>query len=128
MFIALIAHYRVGHQPSVFAKSAPYFYVSGLDSISVFDVSDPLSPKLTGTLPNLLFDRRNATRFTPNSAPNVKNGNVLLVTEEDYENTTAGSSPKASTRPGCVGSTSAIRATSRNTADLVRGLADRPNR
>lgn len=40
----------------VFAKSAPYFYVSSLDSVSVFDVSDPLSPKLTGTLPNLLFE------------------------------------------------------------------------
>ncbi|SDI17659.1 hypothetical protein SAMN05192558_101283 [Actinokineospora alba] len=40
----------------VFAKSAPYFYVSSLDSVSVFDVSDPLRPRLTGTLPNLLFE------------------------------------------------------------------------
>ncbi|MGH3655025.1 MAG: LVIVD repeat-containing protein [Micromonosporaceae bacterium] len=39
-----------------FATSAPYFYVSSLDSISVFDVSDPLQPKLTGTLPNLVFE------------------------------------------------------------------------
>jgi hypothetical protein len=40
----------------VFAKSAPYFYVSSLDSISVFDVSDPLAPRLTGVLPDLLFE------------------------------------------------------------------------
>ena len=39
-----------------FAKTGDYFYVSGLDSISVFDTSDPLHPKLTGTLPNLVFE------------------------------------------------------------------------
>ncbi len=40
----------------VFAKTAPYFYVSSTDSISVFDVSDPVHPKLTGTLPNVVFE------------------------------------------------------------------------
>jgi len=39
-----------------FAKSAPYFYVSGVDAISVFDIRDPLAPKLTGVLDNLLFE------------------------------------------------------------------------
>ncbi|HSV38431.1 MAG TPA: hypothetical protein VLI04_06690, partial [Nocardioidaceae bacterium] len=39
-----------------FAKSAPYFYVSGIDAISVFDVSDPLAPRLTGVLDNALFE------------------------------------------------------------------------
>ena len=39
-----------------FAKSAPYFYVSGADAISVFDVSDPLAPKLTGVLDNVRFE------------------------------------------------------------------------
>src|SRR5918997_3207609 len=39
-----------------FAKTGDYFYVSSLDSISVFDTSDPLHPKLTGTLPNLVFE------------------------------------------------------------------------
>jgi len=39
-----------------FAKSAPYFYVSGVDAISVFDVSDPLAPKLTGVLDNIMFE------------------------------------------------------------------------
>jgi hypothetical protein len=39
-----------------FAKTGNFFYVSSLDSISVFDTSDPLHPKLTGTLPNLVFE------------------------------------------------------------------------
>src|SRR4051794_8214523 len=39
-----------------FAKTGNYFYVSSLDSINVFDTSDPLHPKLTGTLPNLVFE------------------------------------------------------------------------
>jgi hypothetical protein len=39
-----------------FAKTGNSFYVSSLDSISVFDTSDPLHPKLTGTLPNLVFE------------------------------------------------------------------------
>ena len=32
----------------VFSRTAPYFYVSGLDSISVIDVTNPRSPKLAG--------------------------------------------------------------------------------
>jgi len=39
-----------------FAKTAPYFYVSSLDSISVFDTSDPVKPQLAGTLDNLTFE------------------------------------------------------------------------
>jgi hypothetical protein len=39
-----------------FARAGDYFYVSSLDSINVFDTSDPLHPKLTGTLPNLVFE------------------------------------------------------------------------
>lgn len=39
-----------------FMKSAPIFVLSSLDSIRVFDVSDPLSPELTGVLPNLVFE------------------------------------------------------------------------
>ena len=31
--------------------------------------------------------RPNAAAFTPNSAPSLRNGNILLVTEEDYEQT-----------------------------------------
>jgi len=39
-----------------FARTGDFFYVSSLDSINVFDTSDPLHPKLTGTLPNLVFE------------------------------------------------------------------------
>ena len=39
-----------------FAPTAPYFYTSGLESITVFDVSDPRSPQLTGKLVNALFE------------------------------------------------------------------------
>ncbi len=44
-----------------FSPSAPYFYTSGLDSISVFDISDPKAPKLTGKLPNLTFENESMT-------------------------------------------------------------------
>jgi hypothetical protein len=39
-----------------FMKSAPIFVMSNLDSIRVFDVSDPLAPKQVGSLPNLVFE------------------------------------------------------------------------
>ncbi len=78
----------------------------GSGGSAMFDVSDPIHPRLVATTDehgvqgpwndfihhNSL--RPNASRFTPGQAPSVENGNVLLVTEEDYENTdcaTAGS-------------------------------------
>src|SRR5688500_11558481 len=39
-----------------FTKTAPLFVMSNLESIKVFDVSDPLKPELTGTLPSLQFE------------------------------------------------------------------------
>ena len=45
----------------VFSKSAPYFYVSSMDSVNVFDTRDPLNPKLVGSLPNLLFENEAMT-------------------------------------------------------------------
>jgi len=39
-----------------FAKSAPYFYTSTVNSIGVYDVTNPLAPRLTGVLPNLVFE------------------------------------------------------------------------
>jgi hypothetical protein len=39
-----------------FLKSAPLFVMSSLDSLSVFDVSNPVQPELVGTLPNLVFE------------------------------------------------------------------------
>jgi LVIVD repeat len=44
-----------------FARTGSYFYVSSLDSISVFDTSDPLRPILKGTLPNLVFENEAMT-------------------------------------------------------------------
>jgi hypothetical protein len=40
----------------VFARSAPYFYVSSTDSITVYDISDPMAPRITGVLANLVFE------------------------------------------------------------------------
>jgi hypothetical protein len=61
----------------VFAKSAPYFYVSSLDSINVFDVSDPLHPKLTGSLPNLVFENE-AMNYGEKKVDGVVNRFVLV--------------------------------------------------
>jgi hypothetical protein len=44
-----------------FAKTGNYFYMSSLDSVSVFDTTDPLHPRLTGTLPNLVFENEAMT-------------------------------------------------------------------
>ncbi len=39
-----------------FSPSAPYFYTSGLESVSAFDVSDPTDPVLEGKLIDALFE------------------------------------------------------------------------
>ncbi|HEX6920255.1 MAG TPA: hypothetical protein VF314_08510 [Actinomycetes bacterium] len=61
----------------VFAKSAPYFYVSSTDSISVYDVSDPVHPRLTGTLPNLVFENE-AMNYGEKVVDGVVNRFVLV--------------------------------------------------
>jgi len=72
----------------------------------VYDVRDPAHPRLVTTTDangvaagwndfiHHNSNRPNASSFTPGSTPSVARGNVVLVTEEDYENTdcaTAGS-------------------------------------
>jgi len=47
---------KPGAIAGVFSPSAPYFYVSTLESIDVYDVRDPMHPVLTGTLPQALFE------------------------------------------------------------------------
>ena len=39
-----------------FLHSAPYFVMSGLDDVTVFDVSDPVSPRQVGTMPSGQFE------------------------------------------------------------------------
>ncbi|MEO5653754.1 MAG: hypothetical protein ABIN79_02540, partial [Marmoricola sp.] len=77
---------------------------TGFKGASMWNVDRPRSPRLItttglagkGTDPRhpgwndfILHNsqRPNAKAFKPRSAPSVKNGNVLLVTEEDYEQT-----------------------------------------
>ena len=44
-----------------FSPSAPFAYVSSLDTISVLDIADPRAPKLRGTLINALFENEAMT-------------------------------------------------------------------
>jgi hypothetical protein len=44
-----------------FAKTGNFFYVSSLDSISVFDTTNPRRPVLKGVLPNLVFENEAMT-------------------------------------------------------------------
>ncbi len=93
--------------------NAGYGTHTGFEGSSIFDVSRPRSPELVTTTgragrgekadgsPNGYNDfihhnsfRPNAKAFRPNTAPSFANGNILLITEEDYEDvncSTAGS-------------------------------------
>ena len=44
-----------------FSPSAPFAYVSSLDTISVLDLADPRAPKVRGTLVNALFENEAMT-------------------------------------------------------------------
>jgi hypothetical protein len=61
----------------VFAHSAPYFYVSSTDSITVYDVSDPVRPRATGVLPNLVFENE-AMNYGEKKIDGVVNRFVLV--------------------------------------------------
>ena len=39
-----------------FSLATEHFYVSSLDTLSVFDISNPRTPELVGTLPNFVFE------------------------------------------------------------------------
>ena len=45
----------------VFSPTAPYFYVSGLDQVTVFDVSNPKNPQRVGQLANAIFENEAMT-------------------------------------------------------------------
>ncbi len=97
-----------GHNWDV--DAAGYGLYTGADGAAVFDLADPLHPRLVArTLVSAVSDgenngyndfilhnswRPNPGRFQPGQPASVRRGNVLLVTEEDYEDTncaTAGS-------------------------------------
>ncbi|MEY2476219.1 MAG: hypothetical protein QOG87_1534, partial [Actinomycetota bacterium] len=61
----------------VHAISAPYFYVSSTDSINVYDTSDPLHPRPTGTLRNLVFENE-AMNYGEQNIDGVINRFVLV--------------------------------------------------
>src|SRR3712207_9431921 len=73
---------------------------AGAGGTAIFDISDPLNPKVVnGTnangraTPYNDFIHHNVTRpnagaFRRGQAPGVANGNVALITEEDYANAT----------------------------------------
>src|SRR6266508_3695623 len=86
--------------------NAGYGIHTGSGGTAVYDVRDPAHPRLVTTTDangvaagwndfiHHNSNRPNASSFTPGSTPSVARGNVVLVTEEDYENTdcaTAGS-------------------------------------
>ena len=52
---------ETGMISGAFARTGPYFYASSLDSISVFDTTDPLRPHLVGTVDNLVFENESMT-------------------------------------------------------------------
>ncbi len=112
-----------------FARTGPFFYVSSLDSISVFDTSDPAHPKLRGTLADLEFENEamsygerteggvlrrfvlvgndlyNAT-FDPQTGPQrgrIGGGEVIVVDVTDPDNPRVRSrTPGSSALPGAA--------------------------
>ena len=84
--------------------AAGYGTHTGFDGASMWDVRKPPRPKLVTTTGKagrgehadyagwndfILHNsfRPHAKRFKPNAKPSLRNGNILLVTEEDYEQT-----------------------------------------
>jgi hypothetical protein len=69
---------ETGMISAAFARTGPFFYTSSLDSISVFDTSDPLHPRLTGTVDNLVFENEAMTYGERRSGPDVVERFVLV--------------------------------------------------
>ncbi len=67
-----------------FSPSAPFFYTSGLDSISVFDISNPKNPVLKGKLANLVFENE-AMSYGERAGPDGKVVRFVLVGVDLYQ-------------------------------------------
>ncbi|MFP5335459.1 MAG: hypothetical protein ACLGIV_09105 [Actinomycetes bacterium] len=70
--------YETGMISGTFARTGSFFYASSLDSISVFDTSDPLHPRLTGTVDNLVFENESMTYGERRRAGEVSDRFVLV--------------------------------------------------
>ena len=67
----------------VFSRTAPYFYVSGLDTLTVFDVKDPTSPIPMGKLANAIFENE-AMTLGERRQPDGSIRRFLLVSNDLY--------------------------------------------
>lgn len=67
-----------------FSHTGRFFYVSGLDSIHVFDVSNPLQPVPAGVLPNIIFENEAMTYGERTNAAG-KLERFLLVGNDLYQ-------------------------------------------
>jgi hypothetical protein len=67
-----------------FSHTGSFFYVSGLDSIHVFDVSNPLQPVPKGVLPNIIFENEAMTYGERKNAAG-KLERFLLVGNDLYQ-------------------------------------------
>ena len=68
----------------VFSPSAPFFYVSGLDSLTVFDVKNPANPVPVGKLVNAIFENE-AMTMGERRLPDGKIQRFLLVGNDAAE-------------------------------------------
>jgi hypothetical protein len=73
---------------AVFSRTAPYLYVSGVDSLTVLDVSDPKAPKLAGKLANAVFENE-AMTLGERLGPDGKIQRFVLI-GNDLANASAG--------------------------------------
>ena len=83
----------------VFSRTAPFFYVSGLDSVSVLDVSNPRSPKLVGKLANAVFQNE-AMTLGERIGPDGKIQRFVLIGNDAFQ---ASAGPGGDNRLGRIG-------------------------
>jgi hypothetical protein len=67
----------------VFSRTAPFFYVSGQDSVTVFDVTDPRNPVMRGKLVNAVFENE-AMTLGERIGPDGKIQRFVLVGNDLY--------------------------------------------
>ncbi len=79
---------ETGMISAAFARTGPYFYTSSLDSISVFDTSDPGHPQLTGTVDNLVFENE-AMTYGERRRPGTTPERFVLVGADLYQASTS---------------------------------------